>query len=328
MYVETGAERRRRRTSPRSRSCVYNKSAWPARALTNASFRYYFTLETASRASQVTVTFSLQPVRRRPATHRPALAAARTTSRSPARADDRAGRASRSGGGRCSSASPYPQGVTWNNANDPSLPGRRMGLNNAMTLYDSGGTLRLRQRRRPARRPTPPRRPRRAPRRRRPSRATGATLSWTASTDTGGSGLAGYDVINATNAVVATSTTNSVDADRADRRHGVHAAGARPGRRRATCPPPSTAVTFTTLTATDTTAPTTPGTPTASAITSTGATLSWAASTDTGGSGLAGYNVYREAGTTDVLAGSPTTNSFALTGLTAVDAVPVLRAGP
>ncbi|WP_248959603.1 cellulose binding domain-containing protein [Sphaerisporangium perillae] len=65
----------------------------------------------------------------------------------------------------------------------------------------------------------------------------------------------------------------------------------------------------------DTTAPTKPGTPTASAITSTGATLSWTASTDN--VGVTGYDVYREAGTTDVKAGTATGTSFALTGLTA-----------
>ena len=52
-------------------------------------------------------------------------------------------------------------------------------------------------------------------------------------------------------------------------------------------------------------------------VTPTGATLTWGASTDTGGSGLAGYDVFREAGTTDVLVGSPTAATFALTGLSA-----------
>ena len=66
----------------------------------------------------------------------------------------------------------------------------------------------------------------------------------------------------------------------------------------------------------DTTAPSRPGTPTASGITATGVTLSWAASTDTGGSGLAGYDVYREAGATDVLVGSPTAATLTVTGLT------------
>ncbi|MFC4059624.1 cellulose binding domain-containing protein [Planomonospora corallina] len=65
----------------------------------------------------------------------------------------------------------------------------------------------------------------------------------------------------------------------------------------------------------DTTAPSKPGKPAASAITSTGATLTWAASTDE--TGVEGYDVYREAGATDVKAGSASTTSFALTGLAA-----------
>lgn len=68
-------------------------------------------------------------------------------------------------------------------------------------------------------------------------------------------------------------------------------------------------------TPTDTTPPTTPGTPTAANVTATGATLSWSASTDSGGSGLAGYNVYREQGSTDALLGQSTTNSTTLSGL-------------
>jgi endo-1,4-beta-xylanase len=67
----------------------------------------------------------------------------------------------------------------------------------------------------------------------------------------------------------------------------------------------------------DTTPPSTPGTPTASNVGTTTATLNWAASTDTGGSGLAGYNVYREQGATDPILATPTANSANLTGLTA-----------
>ncbi|GII81481.1 hypothetical protein Sru01_64630 [Sphaerisporangium rufum] len=67
----------------------------------------------------------------------------------------------------------------------------------------------------------------------------------------------------------------------------------------------------------DTTPPSTPGTPSAANITSSGATLSWSASTDTGGSGLAGYDVYRRQGTTDTLLAQTATNSTTLTGLTA-----------
>ncbi|OLF05154.1 beta-1 4-xylanase [Actinophytocola xinjiangensis] len=66
----------------------------------------------------------------------------------------------------------------------------------------------------------------------------------------------------------------------------------------------------------DTTPPTAPGTPGASGVTATTASLTWSASTDTGGSGLAGYNVYREQGTTDSLLAQPSGNSTTLTGLT------------
>ncbi|WP_127934445.1 endo-1,4-beta-xylanase [Nonomuraea polychroma] len=68
-------------------------------------------------------------------------------------------------------------------------------------------------------------------------------------------------------------------------------------------------------TTTDTTPPTTPGTPTSSNVTSNSAALTWAASTDSGGSGLAGYNIYREQGATDTLLAQSTTNSATLTGL-------------
>lgn len=66
----------------------------------------------------------------------------------------------------------------------------------------------------------------------------------------------------------------------------------------------------------DTTAPTAPGTPAASEVTATSAALSWSAATDTGGSGLAGYDVYREQGATDPLLGSATTTATTVTGLT------------
>ncbi|WP_231619247.1 endo-1,4-beta-xylanase [Nonomuraea sp. SBT364] len=76
-------------------------------------------------------------------------------------------------------------------------------------------------------------------------------------------------------------------------------------------------------TSNDTTPPTAPGTPAASGVTSNSAALSWSASTDSGGSGLAGYNVYREQGSTDTLLGQSSTNSTTLTGLSAATAYQV-----
>ncbi|MCO8275142.1 glycoside hydrolase family 3 C-terminal domain-containing protein [Actinoplanes sp. TRM 88003] len=63
----------------------------------------------------------------------------------------------------------------------------------------------------------------------------------------------------------------------------------------------------------DTTAPSVPGGLTAGGVTASGLTLSWAGSTDTGGSGLAGYDVYRDG----VLIGSPASASYAVSGLSA-----------
>ena len=64
----------------------------------------------------------------------------------------------------------------------------------------------------------------------------------------------------------------------------------------------------------DTTPPSTPGTPTAASVSSSGAALSWAASTDN--LGVSGYDVVRVQGTTETVLATPTTNSAALTGLT------------
>lgn len=78
-----------------------------------------------------------------------------------------------------------------------------------------------------------------------------------------------------------------------------------------------TTVRFGTLGDVDRTPPSVPGTPVASSLSTTGATLTWAASTDVGFSGLAGYEVYRVDGTTRTLVASPTTATATLTGLSA-----------
>ncbi|UUU20104.1 cellulase family glycosylhydrolase [Streptomyces sp. DSM 40750] len=64
----------------------------------------------------------------------------------------------------------------------------------------------------------------------------------------------------------------------------------------------------------DTTAPTAPGTPTASAVTSSSATLTWTAATD--GTGVTGYDVVRVNGTAETAATTTTGTSTIVTGLT------------
>ncbi|MBB5873505.1 hypothetical protein F4553_006939 [Allocatelliglobosispora scoriae] len=119
---------------------------------------------------------------------------------------------------------------------------------------------------------------------------TTITLNWGASTDTGGSGLAGYDIYR--NGVFAQSvglvtTWADTQAATVTVSYYVRArdgAGNLSGN--------SNTVTRT-GTSPDTTAPSTPGTLSHS-TSGTTITLNWGASTDTGGSGLAGYNVYRD----------------------------------
>ncbi|MCR6690023.1 glycoside hydrolase family 6 protein [Cellulomonas sp.] len=144
--------------------------------------------------------------------------------------------------------------------------------------------------------------------------SSSVALSWTASTDNaGGSGVAGYDVYRGTTLIGSPTTTSftatGLSPDTAysftvrakDVAGNVSAA--------------SSAASATTLpgtTPTDTVAPSVPTGLAAGTTTTTSIALSWNASTDNaGGSGVAGYDVYR--GTT--LIGSPTTTSFSATGL-------------
>jgi cellulose binding protein with CBM2 domain/fibronectin type III domain protein len=142
--------------------------------------------------------------------------------------------------------------------------------------------------------------------------STGATLTWAASTDP--AGVTGYDVLNASNTVIASVTTNSaVLAGLTPATQYVLRVRAKDAAGNLSTP--SASVTFTTAAGSDTTPPNPPGTPTASGITSSSVTLSWAASTDN--VGVTGYDVVRINGTTETVVASPSTNSATITGLTA-----------
>jgi len=71
---------------------------------------------------------------------------------------------------------------------------------------------------------------------------------------------------------------------------------------------------FSSATTPDQTAPSTPGQPTAGTVTQTTIPMTWTASTDTGGSGLRGYDVERDG---IVIAPNVATNAYTDTGLTA-----------
>lgn len=153
--------------------------------------------------------------------------------------------------------------------------------------------------------------------------ATGPTevsLAWNTSTDAGGSGLVGYKIERCQGAgctsfaQIAMSTARSYsDSERAPNtayRYRVRAydgAGNNSGY----------SSTANATTPSDTFLPTAPSGLVASATSSTKVNLSWTASTDTGGSGLAGYKIERCTGsgcTSFGQIGTSTTNNYSDTG--------------
>ncbi|MFS1300843.1 cellulose binding domain-containing protein [Streptosporangium longisporum] len=146
--------------------------------------------------------------------------------------------------------------------------------------------------------------------------SSGATLTWAASTDA--VGVSGYDVYReagATDVKVATASSASyaLSGLSADTAYTFYVIARDAAGNSSTASAP---VTFRTAAGQgDTVAPTRPGTPVASAVTSSGATLTWAASTDA--VGVSGYDVYREAGATDVKVATASSASHVLSGLSA-----------
>ena len=138
---------------------------------------------------------------------------------------------------------------------------------------------------------------------------TSASLAWTGSTDTGGPGLAGYHVFRdgSTTPIASTTGTTYTDTGLAAGSSHSYTVAAYDTATPANSSGNSNTVNVTTI-----------GLPTKPTLSSTGATansiaLSWTASTDTGGPGLAGYHVFRDG----TLIASPTGTTYNDTGLTA-----------
>jgi YD repeat-containing protein len=140
--------------------------------------------------------------------------------------------------------------------------------------------------------------------------ATQVNLSWTASTDTGGSGLAGYKIYRAGTQIATSATATYSDTTVSGSTTYSYTVAAYDGANNISAQ--STAVSVTTPAAPDTTAPTVPTGLAATAPSSTLVTLTWAGSVDSGGSGLAGYKIYRagvQIGTSTAASYSDTTVS-------------------
>ncbi len=319
IFVEAQLNQPPSGTFTEIKAIIRNRSAFPARSLKNATMRYWFTLDSGDSAANLALSSNYSEC------------GAQTAK--PVQASGNLYYAELS----CVGQNIYPGGQSqhrrelqfrvsggtgWNNANDPSFAGLTttgLAKTSAITLYDGGKLIWGTE---PTGVPTDTTAPT-VPGTPTASGITssGAVLAWTASTDAG-SGVAGYDVYRVqgtTSTLVGSTTTPSYTVT------GLAASTAYSFAVKAkdvagNVSAASSTGTFTTLAGTtpDTTAPSVPGTPVASSVTTTTATLTWTASTDnTGGSGLAGYDVYRFTGAeTPVLVGSTTSASYALTGLT------------
>lgn len=142
-------------------------------------------------------------------------------------------------------------------------------------------------------------------------------VAWSAATDTGGSGLAGYRIYRATTLAGSYSqigqvTTASLvydDSTLSGSQQRYYKVSAFDGAGNESAL--SSAVNATTP---DQSAPTIPGAPVAGTTTQSTISFTWAASSDTGGSGLRGYNIYRNG---SLIASNIAVASYTDTGLSA-----------
>ncbi|MFF0173430.1 glycoside hydrolase family 9 protein [Micromonospora profundi] len=295
------------------KAIVYNKSAFPARALTDGKFRYYFRPD-GTGPVQVTAGYTQgcpSPTTAKQFSGDIWYVEVDCTGHTIAPAGQSQHRM------EVQFKIGVPEGGTWDPTNDPSYQATA-GPNRKVPLYS--GTTRVW-----GDEPGPV-----VPDTAAPSvpgtpvasavTSSGLTLTWAASTDTGGSGLAGYEITQSQTGsdalVLRTATTNTLAVTGLlPERTYQFTVRALDGAGNRSASSAAVSVTTPAGPAPDTTAPTAPGTPVASAVTATGLTLTWAASTDN--VGVTGYRVYREAGATDALVGSPTGTTAAVTGLTA-----------
>jgi len=131
--------------------------------------------------------------------------------------------------------------------------------------------------------------------------STQVVLSWSASTDTGGSGLAGYRIYRGGTQIGTSTTTGYTDSTTAGTTAYSYTLAAYDNAGNVSAQSGVLSVTTP-----DTIPPSIPTGLSGTAISSTQINLTWNAATDTGGSGMAGYRIYR-AGT---LVGTSTSTSY------------------
>ncbi|MEU1724250.1 glycoside hydrolase family 9 protein [Nonomuraea sp. NPDC005692] len=294
------------------KAIVRNQSAWPARVLSDGSFRYYFTLDGSTTASQISVSSAYTQCKA------PTLGSA---GGSVLYVDiDCSGQAIAPAGQsqhrrevqfRITSAGTWNPADDWSYQGIPATPGATPVRTKNITLH-SGATKIWGEP------PGPEEQDTTAPGK--PGRpavsgitGTAAKLSWTASTDN--VGVTGYDVyLGSTKAGTATGTSFDLSGLTPATAYAAHVVARDAAGNTSAA---SDETTFTTTGTVDRTPPTKPGKPSVSGITGSGAKVSWAASTDD--VGVTGYDVYLGS----AKAGSATGTSYDLSGLSPATAYTV-----
>jgi endoglucanase len=297
------------------KALVINQSAWPARPMPNASFRYYFTLDPGETPSQIALTSPYNqcqaptgPFQYSGSTYYIQVSCANLNIEPDGEADYPNIDFEAQVQFRITFPAAHNPAGDWSFQGIPTASGATPVTVNDITLY-SGNTLVWGSPPSPATAPG-------APTTLTASgvSSTGATLSWGKAAP-GTSAIAGYDVYTSAGTFVATTAPGTTS---------YTLTGLNPWR---TSPygyyvtavdsqgfssAPSNTATF--ITGTDTsgngggtvTPPSAPGAPAASAISATGATLTWTAST-AGSNPVSGYEVFETAPTPGAVATTSTT---------------------
>jgi endoglucanase len=305
------------------KALVINQSAWPARPMPNASFRYYFTLDPGETPGQVTLNSPFNqcqaptgPFQYSGSTYYVQVSCANQNIEPDGEADYPNINFEAQVQFRITFPSAHDFTKDWSFQGIPATTNATPVTVNDITLY-SGNTLVWGN---PPSASTPPG----APGTLSASgvTTTGATLSWGAA-KAGSNALAAYDVYTSAGSLVGTTAAGvtsfsltGLDPVRTSP-YGYYVTAV---DSQGYSSPPSNTATF--ITATDTsqggggpavTPPTAPGTPTVSAVTATGATLTWTAST-AGTNPVSGYQVFEVTPTPGALT-TTSSLSVTLTGL-------------
>ncbi len=303
------------------KALVNNQSAWPARQMPNASFRYYFTLDPGETASQITLSSPYNqcdaptgPFQYSGSTYYIQVSCANLDIEPVGEADYANDDFQAQVQFRITFPSAHNPDEDWSFQGIPSTSGAPPATVSDITLY-SGNTLVWGTAPAASTAPSAP-----GSLTAGQVTSTGATLSWTAS-KAGTNPIAGYDVYTSAGTLAGTTTSTSyaltgLNASRTSPYgYYVTAVDSQGYASAASNIAQFITSSATSLSASDSLPPSEPGTPAVSAVSTNSATLTWGASA-AGTSTLSGYRVYELTPATGLVA-TTTSPSYTPSGLAA-----------